>query len=67
MAWEATILVVAVAVALSTKTFLRLFSLEYSAAMGTRRAINESRRRAEAKLRAKLKAIEASRAFHGGE
>ena len=67
MAWEATILVVAVAVALSVRTFLRLFALEYHAALGTRRAINESRRHAEAKLRAKLKAVEAAQAFQSGE
>jgi len=67
MTWEATIFVVAIAVALSTKTFLRLFSLEYKAALGTRRAINESRRRAEAKLRANLKAYELPQAVQSGE
>lgn len=57
MSWEAIAAIMLAGAFLCTRVFLRLFDAEYRAALGTRRAVNRSRQRLEAKLRARLKEL----------
>jgi|GEM_PF-3490823 len=54
MGWEVAAAVVLLGAFAAMRVFVRLFSIEYEASLATRRAINTSRKRAAAKIRARL-------------
>ena len=59
MGWETNAAIVLLGAYLSIRVFVRLFNSEYATALEARRLVNLSRKRAAAKLRARMSSLEA--------
>jgi len=60
MNWDSGIFVLLAGAFFATRAFLRLLDSEYRAALAARQAINKSRQRMEAKIRARLRELSES-------